>query len=308
MHLSECDRLALLQPREGRLRVVIDTDTFNEIDDQFAIVHALLSPERLDVEAIYAAPFVNETCDDPGRGMELSYQEILSLLDRMGIAHEGLVHRGVTGYVGADKAPLAAAAVDDLIARARSGSPQNPLYVIAIAAISNVASALLAAPDIADRIVVVWLGGHAIDWQHQAEFNLEQDVGGAQVLFDCGVPLVLVPCEGVTSILHSTVPEMERYVEPFGEIGRFLTMRFKGYCDDHVGWAKEIWDMGAVAWVLDPAWAPSTLMPAPVLTGEMRYSQDRSRHLMRYVGSINRNAVMQDFIRKLQARTLSGSQ
>ncbi len=308
MHLSECDRLALLQPREGRLRVVIDTDTFNEIDDQFAIVHALLSPERLDVEAIYAAPFVNETCDDPGRGMELSYQEILALLARLGIAHEGLVHRGVTCYVGADKAPLAAAAVDDLIARARSGSPQNPLYVIAIAAISNVASALLAAPDIADRIVVVWLGGHAIDWQHQAEFNLEQDVGGTQVLFDCGVPLVLVPCEDVTSILHSTVPEMERYVEPCGEIGRFLTMRFKGYCDDHVGWAKEIWDMGAVAWVLDPAWAPSTLMTAPVLTGELRYSQDRSRHLMRYVGSINRNAVMQDFIRRLQARARSRSQ
>lgn len=303
MPLSESHRLAMLEPRSGKRRIVIDTDTFNEIDDQFAIVHALLSPERVTVEAIYAAPFVNETTDDPGDGMELSYLEILALLERLSIPYEGLVHRGVTRYVGQRKEPVDAPAIDDLIARARRSSPDDPLHVVAIGAISNVASALLAAPDIIDRIVVIWLGGHAIDWQHQAEFNLEQDVGGVQVLFDSGVPLVLVPCEGVTSILHSTVPEIERYVEPHGEIGRFLAMRFKEYSNDHTGWAKEIWDMGAAAWVLDPAWAPSVLMPTPILTDNLHYATDRSRHLMRYVYAVNRNAILQDFIGKLAART-----
>lgn len=303
MPLSESHRLAMLEPRSGKRRIVIDTDTFNEIDDQFAIVHALLSPERVTVEAIYAAPFVNETTDDPGDGMELSYLEILALLERLSIPYEGLVHRGVTRYVGQRKEPVDAPAIDDLIARARSSSPDDPMHVVAIGAISNVASALLAAPDIIDRIVVIWLGGHAIDWQHQAEFNLEQDVGGVQVLFDSGVPLVLVPCEGVTSILHSTVPEIERYVEPHGEIGRFLAMRFKEYSNDHTGWAKEIWDMGAAAWVLDPAWAPSVLMPTPILTDNLHYATDRSRHLMRYVYAVNRNAILQDFIGKLAART-----
>lgn len=299
MSLSEGHRLAMLEPHSGKRRIVIDTDTFNEIDDQFAIVHALLSPERVTVEAIYAAPFVNETTCDPAEGMELSYQEILALLERLSIPHEGLVHRGVTRYVGREKRPVAAPAVDDLIARARRASPENPLHVVAIAAISNVASALLMAPDIIDRIVVIWLGGHAIDWQHQAEFNLEQDIGGVQVLFDSGVPLVLVPCEGVTSILHSTVPEIERYVEPHGEIGRFLAMRFKGYSDDHTGWAKEIWDMGATAWVLDPVWAPSVLIPTPILTDDLHYAVDRSRHQMRYVYTVNRNPILQDFIGKL---------
>src|SRR5690606_34562600 len=126
----------------------------------------------------------------------------------------------------------------DLIARARAASDGRPLYVIAIGAISNVVSALLAAPDIAGRMVVVWLGGHALHWPHTAEFNLRQDVGGAQVLFDSGVPLVLVPCMGVTSHLHSTVPEIERHVEGQGEIGRFLAMRFKDYAEDHLGWSK----------------------------------------------------------------------
>jgi hypothetical protein len=182
MTLNDSARLKLLEPPVGRLRVVLDTDTYNEIDDQFALVQMLLSPERFDVEAIYAAPFFNARADSPGHGMELSYQEILRLLERLNVAPDGLVHRGVTDYVGPTKTAQPAPAVDDLVARARAGSPDNPLYVIAIGAISNIASALLRAPDIIDRIVVVWLGGHALEWPDTIEFNLKQDVGGAQVL------------------------------------------------------------------------------------------------------------------------------
>lgn len=298
--LSDADRLKLLTPQSGRLRAVLDTDTYNEIDDQFALVQAILSPERIDLQAIYAAPFHNSRSDGPGHGMELSYGEILELLSRLGISPDGLVHRGVTEYVGREKAARPAAAVDDLIARARAGSTDDPLYVVAIGAISNVASALLRAPDIIDRTVVVWLGGHSLASANQVEFNLKQDVGGAQVLFDSGVPLVLVPCMGVTSHLHSTVPEIERYIEPCGEIGRFLAMRFKAYSDNHLGWSKEIWDMAAVAWILDPEWAPSVLVPTPILTDQMTYSTDLSRHPMRYVTHVRRDPILRDFIGKLE--------
>jgi inosine-uridine nucleoside N-ribohydrolase len=303
MTLSPALRLRLLTPPTGRVRAVLDTDTYNEIDDQFALVQALLSPERIDLQAIYAAPFFNDRSTGPGHGMELSYGEIIELLDRLGRSRTGLVYRGVTDYVGPAKQALPAPAVDDLIERARTGSSENPLYVIAIGAISNVASALLKAPDIIDRTVVVWLGGHALEWRNQAEFNLRQDVGGVQVLFDSGVPLVLVPCMGVTSHLTSTVAEIERYVEPCGEIGQFLAMRFKEYSDDHLGWAKEIWDMAAVGWLLDPDWAPSVLMPTPIATELKTYSFDASRHPMRYVTQIRRNPILRDFFLKLRAAT-----
>ena len=299
MPRSDYDRLRMLSPRAGRLRAVLDTDTYNEIDDQFAVVQTILSPERISLEAIYAAPFFNARSNGPGHGMELSYQEILRLLERLGVNSDGLVHRGVTEYVGPEKQARAAPAVDDLISRARKGSADDPLYVIAIGAISNVASALLKAPDIIDRVVVVWLGGEALEWPDQVEFNLKQDVGGAQVLFDSGVPIVCVPCMGVVSHLHSTVPEIERYIEPHGEIGRFLAMRFKEYSDDHVGWSKEIWDMAPVAWLLNPDWAPSVLVPTPILSDQITYSVDRNRHLMRYVTYIRRDPIMKDFINKL---------
>lgn len=300
MTITEAARLKLLTPPTGRVRVVLDTDTYNEIDDQFALVQMLLSKERFDVEAIYAAPFFNKRADSPGHGMELSYQEILRLLERLNVSPEGLVHRGVTDYVGPSKQTREAVAVDDMIARARAGSPDKPLYIIAIGAISNVASALLKAPDIIDRTVVVWLGGHALEWPDTVEFNLKQDVGGAQVLLDSGVPLVLVPCKGVTSHLHSTVPEIERYVEPHGSIGAFLAQRFKEYSSDHLGWAKEIWDMAPVGWLLNPDWAPSVIIPAPVLTDQMTWSTDRRRHAIRYVTYVNRNPILKDFFLKLK--------
>ena len=171
--------------------------------------------------------------------------------------------------------------------------------MIAIGAISNVASALLKSPEIIDKIVVVWLGGHVLEWPHTKEFNLRQDVGGAQVLFDSGVPLILVPAMGVTSHLHSTVPEIEKYVQPHGAIGEFLAMRFKEYSDIHMGWSKQIWDMAAVGWVLDPHWAPSVLTHTPILTDSVTWSIDRSRHLMRYVTQINRDSILRDFFVKL---------
>jgi inosine-uridine nucleoside N-ribohydrolase len=238
--------------------------------------------------------------------------------ERDGRAHEGMQHvrhaqlsvgtgqvlregRGVTEYVGPTKQPRSAPAVDDLIRRAKASSIDDPLYVIGIGAISNVASALLKAPEIAERIVVVWLGGHALEWPHTVEFNLKQDVGGAQVLFDSGVPVVLVPCMGVTSHLTSTVPEIEKYVEVHGEIGKFLAMRYKGYSDDHVGWSKAIWDMAAVAWLLDSEWTPSVLVHTPILTDQITWSVDHSRHQMRYVTFVDRDPILRDFFAKLGA-------
>jgi hypothetical protein len=300
-------RLRMLTPRPGRVRAVLDTDTFNEIDDQFALVHMLLSAERVALEAIYAAPFRNSRSDGPGHGMELSYEEILRLLARLEVSPEGLVYRGVTDYVGPGRRQHDAPAVDDLIARPRTSSSDDPLYIVAIAAISNVASALLKAPDIAERIVVVWLGGHALEWHNQMEFNLRQDIGGAQVLFDSGVPLVGVPCMGVASHLLCSVPEIERYVEPYGEIGRFLAGRFKDYASDHVGWSKEIWDMAAVGWLLNAEWAPSVLVPTPLLTSEITYSFDRSRHPMRYVTQVKRDPILKDFIAKLARAAEQGT-
>ena len=72
-----------LEKPAGKIDVVLDTDTYNEIDDQFALAYLICSKEKLDLQAVYAAPFSNEKAKDPAEGMEKSYQEILHILTLM---------------------------------------------------------------------------------------------------------------------------------------------------------------------------------------------------------------------------------
>ena len=297
--ITDSERCLRLQPRQGRVRVVIDTDTFNEVDDQFALVYALQPGDRLAVEAIYAAPFTNERAASPAEGMEQSYQEILRLFSLMQRPHDAMVHRGAEQYVGAALAPRSSAAALDLVARAMSATTADPLYVIGLAALSNVASALLLEPRIIERIVIVWLGGHAPYWPDTDEFNLRQDVPAARLVLDCGAPLVLMPCNGVVRALTTTVAELERYVEPTGPVGAFLTERVRAYSTDHAGWSKPIWDMAPIAYLLNDAWAPSDLIHSPVLTDQLTWSEDRGRHMIRCTRFVRRNRIFRDFFAKL---------
>jgi inosine-uridine nucleoside N-ribohydrolase len=299
--IAESQRLKMLQPPAARpVRMVLDTDTYNEIDDQFAVVYALISRE-LDVQAIYAAPFLNARSKSPGEGMEKSYEEILRILSRLDKSPDGFAFRGSTHYLD-PKQPEPSAATSDLIRRAKASSPDDPLYVVAVGCITNVSNAILLEPAIIRNIVVVWLGGNGLDWPHQREFNYRQDLHASRVVFDCGVPLVQLPCTPVVTHFATTVPEMERYVAGRGAIGDYLLQIYKDYRKDHFAWSKVLWDMTAVAWLINPADLPSNLVHSPIVTDNYTFSFDDSRHFIRSVTFVRRDPIFRDFFTKLESR------
>lgn len=347
---------ALQFPTEEIVDVVIDSDTYNEVDDQFAIAWALRSPERVNVEAVYAAPFCSQAiaklitppgqkpihltremlgssvhfADTPAEGMELSYQEILNLFSLLEISPEGKVFRGSTAYIEDDPAhrPVESEAARDLVKRAMARPDGKRLYVLAIGAITNVASALMMEPAIADRITVVWLGGQPPYFRNGVEFNLMQDVVAAQHLFNCGVPLVLVPCQGVASHLTVTPAEMEALLMGRSKVGDYLgqivldalkpSAAFKGmmkgytagmddvpmevckqYPTKHMARSRTIWDISTVGYVMNPNWVISSLTSSPVLNDDMTWSHDDSRHPIRLCYGLSRDAMFGDLFAKL---------
>ena len=304
-HLPEATRLARLEPPTGKVRMVLDTDTFNEVDDQFAIVQTLLSPERLGLEALYAAPFANHLAATAASGMELSYDEILRVLARLNVSAEGLVFRGSRHYLKDDPTPPESDAVRDLIERAFADD-EAPLYVVAIGAPTNVAAALLLEPKLVERIVVVWLGGHGLHWSTAHEFNLQQDPVAVRILLSSGVPLVLVPCKGVTSHLTTTVAELEYYLSGCGEVGDFLIERFKSHENTRYGWGKELWDMAPIAWLLNETWVPTALQLTPGLGDDLTWRLAEHAHLARVAHFVDRNPILADFFSKLVQRSGSG--
>ncbi|MDX2006092.1 MAG: nucleoside hydrolase [Meiothermus sp.] len=346
-------RLAL---PEGRVRVVLDTDAKNEIDDQPTIAWALLSQDVLEIEGMYAVPFsfglwqesferageikrslsqpkgadaalvntfagwlekqekegpdaLDPLFNPPGVGMERSYQEIVTIYQKMGFNPEGQVFRGSERFLPSISEPVDSPAARHLIERAMAPS-DRPLYVLAIGALTNVASALLMEPRIAERIVVVWTASYpSVSKRTTHSLNLEQDMIASQLLFDCGVPLVYLPGYQVGAQLKISQPEMELWVKGRGEIGDYL---YELYMNnplhghrthaDFFGRTWIMWDLITVAWLIDHQWVPSDLMPSPILTDD-RYYQDAGpgRHLMREAYAINRDAIFRDLLGKLDA-------
>lgn len=291
--------LKRLEPPAGKVRMVLDTDTYNEVDDQFALTYALKSKEKIDLEAVYAAPFYNERSTSPKEGMELSYAEILKILGMLKVDANNFAFKGSTDYLKNIEKPEESDAVRDLINRAMKSDDDDPLYVVAIGAITNIASAMLIEPDIIRKIVVVWLGGNALFWDNATEFNLSQDILSARIVFDSGVPLVQIPCAGVTTHLLTTISELEQYIDGKSEIGTYLTSIVRSYTNDPFAWSKVIWDISTIAWLINPGWVPTHLVHSPIITDHNTWSFDQSRHFIRSAYFIYRDPIFADLFRKI---------
>ena len=357
--MAKLDRFPALDPDllDQRLampqsvsRLLVDTDTANEIDDQFALAWALLSPESMTVEAVTAEPFsfahhrpgliaaeqaVEAGKDFPeylvggfqgwinrlhkqGRraadlnfvsaaeGMELSYQEILTVYNKLGMKSDGKVFRGAAEYMTEPDVPVNSESVDVIIDLAKSGT--EPLYIAAMGCVTNIASALLRAPEIRENIVVIWTSSYPSSAPHcnRPSLNLVQDIHASRLMFDSGVPLVYLPGYHVGAQLKISLPEMEQFVAGRGAIGDYLHQLYSNN-PLHKMFALEnteqrtwvIWDIIDIAWLINPNWVPTMRIPSPLLDDALFWQQDDSRHQILEAYDVQRDEIFLDFYNKL---------
>ncbi len=286
--------------------VVLDTDAFNEIDDQYAISYLLRSGDKLNTVAIYAAPFFgNGKSENPKDGMEKSYDEILKILTFNG--REDLkknVYKGSENFLYDETTPVISDAVNDLINRAMQYSADKPLYVVSIGAITNIASALILKPEIAERIVVVWLGGNAPHMTGKKEFNLNQDTAAGRIVFGCDVPLVQIPCQGVTDIITISEADVNYWLMGKSELNTYLAEKTIAEANVYAKgrpWTRVLWDVAPIAWLLNDndRFMTSTIIQAPIPNDDYLYSINPKGKLMRYINDVSRDNIMYDLITKL---------
>ncbi len=294
-----------------KLDIVIDTDAFNEADDQFAILYPFLHPERFNVLAVYAAPFYNFRCKSAEEGMEKSYDEAARIFGAAGIDVPLL--KGSRDYIK-NGVPQQSPAVDDLIKRARARD-NAPLYVVAIGAITNIASALLIAPDIAEKIVLLWLGGHELCRENTRECNLRQDVFASRHIFACGVKLIHVPCMGVASHLITTYFELEHYIGGT-KMGRLLIDTVKDYNVERnaagivtpkLGYSKIIWDIAPFAYLINPAFFKEKTCKAPTFDDSFNWVRNAYEHEIVTLTELDRDKIFADFFASFQNKFGNGN-
>ena len=301
--------LRCLEPVGHPVDAVLDTDAYNEIDDQFALAYMVRSRERIHVKAIYAAPFHNARSASPADGMEKSFGEIRSVLSLMG--EEELlqsVRRGSEHYLKDERTPVLSDAARDLAERAMQYTEDNPLYVVSIGAITNIASAILLEPRITDRIVIVWLGGHAHSWVNTKEFNMFQDVAAARVVFGCGAPVVQFPCMGVVSGFTVSGDDMRARLWGKNRLCSYLVenteAEVRSYVKEGAAWSRIIWDVTAVSWLNSVENGKIRFFayrhtPSPVCEYDFTYSFRNDRRQIAYVYYIRRDELFNDLIEKL---------
>lgn len=279
-------------------KVILDTDAYNEIDDQFAIAYAMRSPDKINLLSINAAPFLNSRSTSAGDGMEKSYEEIFHIMRLTDPQAKIPVYRGSTSFLADKKTPVESEAVDNIIRTVLASG--EPVYVVAIGAITNVASAIIKCPEIVSKMIVIWLGGHALHWPNTREFNLKQDVAAAQIVFDSKVPLAVIPCMGVCSFLNTTVPELRHYLGGKNELCDYLVDIVASYNKKNAeAWSKVIWDVSAIALLVKPSALDAVIIPTPILTDDCHYATDTARHPFIYVRHLNRDVIFADMFAKL---------
>ena len=213
----------------------------------------------------------------------------------------------------------------------RAMSSEDTIYVAAIGAPTNIASALLMEPELVKKIVVVWLGAQPLYFKHGIEFNSMQDVKASQVLFDSGVPLVLIPCMNTASMLTLAKPEVEKYLVGKSPICDYLaeivlealsgnaaaaagmtTMMRHTYLasredrddsylvqftSDFSVPARIVWDISTIAFLKNPGWTPSILETSPIFNDDLSWGEkDDSRHKIRVVNFCHRDLIFGDMI------------
>lgn len=282
--------------------MVLDTDTYNEIDDQFALAYALLAQDDMHCQAVYAAPFHNERSDGPGDGMEKSYEEIERVCSALAMYPRDGMFRGSTRWMESAEDSVPSAARDDLIERAMARDPNDePLYVVAIGAPTNVASAIVAEPAICERIVVVWLGANASWHPTMHEFNCQQDYFASKILFDAQAPFIQVPCIGCADMLLTTHAEMAEFTKIDHPVSAYLAQIFDEYVPHKRGQSKVIWDISAIAWLINRDWFSYSIQSSPLLQPDLRLSVDHKRNPMIECHRLNRDAIFNDLFSKIEA-------
>ena len=285
----------------NRRRVIINTDAKNEADDQFAIVHALLSPS-LDVRGLIAAHFGVSRSD---RSMQESREEIDLLLHLMSLERQVTVANGATSGIFDEQTPRDSAGAQLIIAESKLASPEDPLFVAFLGPLTDMASAILLDPSLADReVVVIWIGGvgyGGVETYPGVEFNLRNDISAANVVYDSGITVWQVP-SNVYSQVSVSYTELEEKIGGTSKLADYLINQM-------VEWNRTYWpepiesrslgDSPAISLMLYPRGGNFRIVPAPRFGQEGHYLPG-SGHPIRVVESVDVRFLLEDMFAKIR--------
>ena len=278
--------------------IILDTDTYNECDDQFALAYLLKNQDKFNIEAITVAPYSHsdrkETIEET---TEKSYNEILKICNWLNFETKNRVFKGSTDYIcnGYNEDNDAVNKIIEI------ANKNKKTYILAIGAITNVALAIKKEPKIIDKIEVIWLGGNEIGYKDKLEYNFRQDIKAVKIVFNSKVKMTILPCRNVVSDLKIDINTLKNNLENKSELCNYLIERFynDGYHGVHE--TKEIWDISVIAYMINKNWFETKEISCPNIREDSSYELTDNRHVITFVTKLDRDKIYNDLFKKLGA-------
>lgn len=232
-------------PEKKRVRMIVYSDCKNEADDQYAIAHQLMT-DKIEVRGFVAGHF-NGNPQEYGDGntAKASFAEIEKVLELMGLSGRYPIKLGAEYPLLDEKTPRESEGMRFIIEEALR-EDERPLYIACLGGVTDLASAILTCPEICGRMTAIWIGGEVYP-EGTGEFNMEQDVAAANVLFCSKMPLWQIPRNTYKQV-SVTLAQLQRNVAPCGELGKYLFEQLVAYndkCAERMDWPHgETWGLG----------------------------------------------------------------
>lgn len=274
---------------QEKTKVLLDADTANEVDDLFALSIILMDPS-VEVTALNATQWQTAHWTTP-KSMEDSHRLNQMLLGIMGLTVP--LNRGGAArmYDWGDRAQHSAAAYE-IIEQAKAQKEGEQLNVIALGALTNVASAVFIDPSIAEKIKLYWLGT-TYDFEQgvlrKDDFNCAMDQYALTHLLFSEVEMHIIPVSVASKMTFDYAESRERMEDHF--LGDFLLKIW----DDHIDGGRSrrtIWDLSIVNAFLHPEWMEEV---------EIKTSRDNGNRKVFYYKDFQADTMRDDFFAKIKA-------
>ena len=154
-------------------------------------------------------------------------------------------------------------------------------------------------PKIIDRIEIIWLGGHSILSEDNDEFNFRQDIQAVKKVFESKVKLTVIPCKNVASNLRTSIYELEYFLKGKSELCDYLCQRFYNDGKHGIQIRRVIWDISAVAYLINKEWFEISQVNCPGIKDDGAYEINTNNHLITIVNFLNSDEILGDMFRKL---------
>ncbi len=282
-------------PSHKRLRLILNTDAKNEADDQYTIVHALLTP-TFDFHGIIPAHFGT---GKSATSMQDSRKEVDLLIDLMKVSGPKIAN-GAAFALPDDKTPAPSDGARLIIEEAMKDDDRS-LYVAFLGPLTDMAAALLMEPRLNERnVVCVWIGG-GIWPTGNSEYNLSNDIAAANVVMRSKIQVWQIP-QNVYRLMSVSYAELMERCYDKGPVGKYLVEQLidwnlrvhKGPIEH-----RSLGDTPALSVILNPNGGSFEWLPAPEFNSNMNYVHTGTHRPIKVYHTIDVRYILEDFYHKL---------